>query len=156
MATNIHRVLENFKWRIEAIAPTSTTSTREFIWYDELVLDADQSAGMTRGFNVHWLGRGPAHEVDDLIERVAIHRIQVTVAYSTQFELLKRQQLMLQDAHDLIKVLRDDRYWVGYSDSATSTDIGLFDRSLDGDEVITEPLTWYYRQTWLCHVHEVE
>jgi hypothetical protein len=145
MSATAGAVLANFQTRIEAIAPTDSSPGRRFIWVDDDRLSADQSAGMTRSFNVKWLGR-EVEGVEDMGQQYAEHGFLVSVAYSRQYELLKRQQIMLSDSFDIIKALRDPRHFITDCDT----------RALARDEQADLGQNIFLRQTWRCVIREVE
>lgn len=128
MADELSRVLDNYNWRMEAVSPRSTIGIESFRAIDPLGVEPGESDGLTRCFWVEWLGSGPGHTTEDSIMRVADHAIVVSVVYSHDYRWQDRHKLMVSDRHDILKALRDDSKWVGYSDTNSSTDIKLKDR----------------------------
>lgn len=145
MSARAGAVLGDFKTIIEALAPTDIAPGRRFLWADDDRLHADQAAGMTRSFNVKWAGR-TTEDVQDLAQQYASHVFLLSVAYSRQYELLKRQQIMLSDAFDLIKELRDPAHFITDCDT----------RELVRDEQIEQGQNVYLRQQWRCVIREEE
>jgi hypothetical protein len=144
--SSAYLTLANFKSTIEAIVSDDSVPAKKFIWYDDLRLSPDQSAGMVRAFNVRFLERDGALEVEDTATHASEAEWIVEVAFPLQYELLERQRIILNDSRDLIKALRDDRSYVGVCDSR------LFLR----DSVVDEGQTAYLRQRWRTAIFEVE
>ena len=138
--------LANFKSTIEAIVSDDAAPAKKFIWYDDLRLSPDQSAGMVRAFNVRFLDRDGALETEDTAAHASETEWLVEVAFPLQYELLERQRIILNDSRDLIKALRDDRSYVGVCDSR------LFIRG----SVVEEGQTACLRQRWRTALFEVE
>ena len=125
MASNADRVLSNFRWRVESISPTHQRPRKPFRWLDLATVDADRHP-VARVFQVRWLREDDTGDsVTDLVERRALHRYVLEVAYATDYDLVTLQEIILQDRHDIIKALRDPRLFVGTSSSDASADIGL-------------------------------
>ena len=144
--SSAYLTLANFKSTIEAIVSDDSVPAKKFIWYDDLRLSPDQSAGMVRAFNVRFLERDGALETEDTATHASEAEWIVEVAFPLQYELLERQRIILNDSRDLIKALRDDRSYVGVCDSR------LFLR----DSVVDEGQTAYLRQRWRTAIFEVE
>ncbi len=156
MACNADLVLENFKWRIENISPTYTGIRKSFRWIDPVRLDSEISSGLgERQFWVIWEGSGSDDDLTDQISRHADHEFTLTVTYSTDYKLLKRQKAMLNDRHDIIGLLRNTDYYIGYNSSNTTTDIGLHQRWRTGDEMVQETDNiWLLRIGFRCTIQE--
>lgn len=164
MASSANLVLDNFYWRIEAITPTSSVvGRRAFRRIDTLDIDPAQSSGLSRGFRVAWVASDEEHQVsgegitDGLYNRAATHTFEVEVYYSTKLKWTDLHTVVLSDRHDLTKQLRDPDTWVGYNASNTTTDIGIYDRIRESDELDTDdPGYWVLRQSWRVIINEVE
>lgn len=157
MATQLDKILQNFVWRIEQIAPTSTLETKLFRSFDPWKLKGQESSGLQRGFFVTWAGSEADLDVQDGATRTAKHRIAVSVIYAPQVPYLQVQQLVVLDRHDLLKQLRNPDSWKGYSDSNPTDELGLNSRFRTEDSLDAEDRQgWVYQSTWECTVYEVE
>ena len=162
--TTANLVSENFYWRLLALTPTSTLAhAPQFTALDSTRLKPEQSAGTTRGFAVNWLGCDEEHQIDGTgvtdggENRQAQHRFELEVYYSTKIKHRDLLQLILADRADITKLLRADANWVGYDDDNSTTDIGLWERIREADEIDTEePTHWVLRQIWRCTINEDE
>ena len=156
MATTLDKVLINFQWRIEAIDATSTISGKRFFRFDPRDLGRTESGGLERGFFVTWLGSEPQQAVTDQWQWVCSHRFMIEVMYAPIRGWQESHELVLSDRWDLIKALRDDSLYVGFSDDNSTTDLDLIDRYFEGDGLDIEPdaEVFIYRQNWRCTVRE--
>jgi len=164
MSTSAHLVLENFYWRLLGLTPaasaTQATPAARFFECDPVL---EGVAGKVRGVVVTWLGSDEEHNVDGeplvdpLTDRTATHRFRVEIYYSRMLRHRALQQLILQDRHDVTKDLRAEASQVGYDDSHTATNLGLYYRIREADELDEsdpEHLTW--RSIWRCVIQETE
>lgn len=140
MATNLHRVGQNFVYRIGLITPQLTQAQRltlpaKFHHLDGV--DPRQSSGCTRGFEVRRLSRGEPEGVTSLYSRTSVHAYLVEVYYSSEFRPSAVDEITSQDAHDIIRALRAPSSWKGYAGSPT-TEIGIRSRLETGDELVYE------------------
>lgn len=157
MGSQADRVLRNFSWRVRSIAPTHQRPGKRFAWYDPRRLDSDASP-VCRLFNVRWLGDDDdGSSVTDMVERRALHRYRLDVLYPDEHESMLQQEIILQDRHDLIKALRDDRLWVGTSADDPAADIGLQSRrNLPSELIDDDTSTSTLRMVWECEIWETE
>lgn len=159
MATNLHRAIDNFIYRIEATTPTSQVIGNRFIHWDPTYEESepDFSTGFFRHFTVEWKdsdGDSAATNVDD---REAWHNFHVAVYYPLILPWLQMHYAILQDRHDLIKALRTKANCLGYSADYPTTDIGLYHRHRTGDELIKQsPEVWELTTNWRCKIRESE
>lgn len=151
-------VLQNFYWRLESIAPTNPITGRGFVRYDPHLLDADVSSGLIRAFTVSWDSADSFQDVTDIEDRVAQHIYTVEVVYPIEkFKHAELQYILLQDRHDIIKVLRDSALFIGHDHLNSTTNIGLWSRFLITDELRRPvPTTWALTQRWRCDIKESE
>lgn len=154
MATALHRVHQNIAWRIAAITPTCARVGKGFVHL--LRLKAEESGGASRGFTVRRSGRGKPLEPTCLYSRWAEHSYRVDVHYSGEYAADAVDEISTQDAHDIVKALRDTASWVGYDSSHTTDDIGIRDRDIEKDELLEQADHWILRLTIRCMVREVE
>jgi len=125
MGSNADRVIANTRWRIESTSPTHQRPRKPFRWMDLAGVDAENYPAL-RLFQVLWLEEEDDEDsVTDLVERRAVHKILIEVAYADDYGLELRQEIMLQDRHDLIKTLRDPRLFAGTSASDPTGETGL-------------------------------
>lgn len=159
MASRADSVLRNFRWRVESTAPTHQRPLKPFRWIDPRRVDSDGSP-TTRLFHVQWLDGDDDRDasVTDMVERRAVHRFQLDVLYPREYESMLLQEIVLQDRHDIIKALRDDRLWVGTSAADPLSDIGLKSRTLGSptEMVDGETNTPTLRMIWECEIWETE
>jgi hypothetical protein len=168
MASNADLVLRNFAWKISGITPTSALIDRSrFTEVNTLVTPPDQSSGIaSRGFEVTWLGSDEDNTHDDSYfadghnVREAVHRYMVEVYYSTRYRREELQRAVLQDRHDMTKLLRDNdgsgSSFVGYNASNSSTNIGIHYRIRESDELVIAEDYWIYRAIWRVLLEENE
>ena len=158
MSSAANLVLNNFVYRIGAITPTA--GGKGFVYNARsTTLDPDASPGMVRSFGVYFNESEEAHDVEDITERWAQSTWTVEIAYPVKSERGDEnlQSMILQDRHDIIKVLRTSNNKDGTSAAAPSATTGLIYRKFVGDELDREdPVTWIYTQTWACMIQEPE
>lgn len=159
MATAAHNALTNFEWRIAAISPTD--GGRPFRVADPFVDEIGNESGAKRRFVVSWMESDAIAEPTDMYQRIASHTVQVTVYYpiagAGTWPVLR--QTVLQDRHSLIGTLRDPAKFVGYSDSASTADNGIWARVFIGDSLDLSGDAddmYEYTQRWRCDINEVE
>jgi len=167
MSSNADLVLKNFAWRIGAIAPTDLATCREgFEKFNPGKESPRSGSGWTRRFYIEWLDSGPDIAATCDNQREAWHFFRVHVYYvagGSDWEAW--QALVLQDRHKIRECLRaqanpdtgvDNR--LGYDDSHSTTDIGLYERQCDpGDELNKEnEKLWRYSSQWRCKIRESE
>ena len=167
MATNLHRVLQNYAWRVESISPSvsglvsGARVNGQFREYDpNKEPEPQQSTGWSRRFYVEWMGSDGDEFATDADRREAVHQIRLTVVYPVVYEWKALQMLIAQDRHEINKTLRSRgrAYVKGYNDSNTSTDIGLYLRRRRGDVVDkkTHNGVWLYIVEWDNTIRESE
>ena len=153
-----HLIYHNFIYQIESITPTSNIVRKGFHFNnDPERLSANQSSGMVRSFEVHWLGSDEDDEVTDITERIADHKFTVTIAYPVDYKLKDLYSMILQDRSDITKRLRDSTYRVGYSATNPTTDIGLWARIRESDSIDkSDDNVWYLKMEFTCKIIESE
>lgn len=165
MASSLNLVLQNFAWRIDALTPTDQTiiGQNRFIQTDPFRIDPEQSSGLTRHYSLLWTGGGAGQYAydqainDNLVERTATHTFDLRVYYHpSKIKYDRLQWAMAQDRHDLHKQLRDPDKWVGYNDSNTSTDLGVYDRYNTSESVDYTPTLVTVSYEWTCVILESE
>jgi len=159
MAATAHLVARNIAWRIEQTPPTATdtASRRKFRENPRpLVVTDNQSSGMERSFVVRPLRSAALDAVTNKRARISDWSFELEVTYTSKRTLVAATDIMCQDAHDLVKLLRHDDSFKGYSDAQSATDIGLLDRMLEGQEFIVRDDVSYLRQAWRCKIKEEE
>lgn len=150
----LHRVLENFAWRVEAITPTLDAG-RKFRRVDKLAYEVNDTSGTFRRFWVMWNGSGSDENVTDGSARVSVHEIELGVIYPTAStrDWHALQAIVVQDRHDLISHLQN-RNLAGFSAASPSTDIGLYTRERASDDVDRDESLWVLTLEWRCTVYE--
>jgi hypothetical protein len=133
MSTNLHRVVSNTRWRIEALTPSHVygppDSPIKFRRFDPFEAEPANTSGWVRAFFVHWLGSSLDIGATNLDIREAIHPVFVHIIYppaALPYEEL--EAMWLQDRHDIIKAMRDQAQRAGYDADNTTGDIGLMVR----------------------------
>jgi len=167
MATLLHRVLDNFYWRIGAISPTYSGEGRPVgrfrAWDVEDGRDPAKGTGWTRRFWVEWLGSDEDIGATTNEIREAWHTYRVHVIYPRRQGSHRRTMAMIaQDRHDLCRHLRgaiatDHR--LGYDDDNPTTNIGLAKRVRTGDELrllAGNDKIYELVLEWTCFVLETE
>lgn len=155
MATTLHRVRQNFVWRLKAVTPTCDISGERFEQLDASKLDKTDSQGLERSFQVNLLEGGPDLEATSAAYRSSVYTFLVQVVYWPGRGPDACHEIMLQDQWDMVKALRDDRLYVGYEDANPSTDICIVSRELEGQRVdYSDPEVWILQQTWQVQVTE--
>ena len=159
MATNLHNVVRNFRWRLESLAPHTSTTSKKFHHIDPLRIDPSSATGLERGFSVTWVGAGGEVYPTDMYARDADHEIEVAVYYPVGddgYSLEAVMDLICRDRHDIAKALRDPDNHKGYSDTQAATDIGLQNRVLSTSVLERDETLWTLLLTYTCFVREVE
>ncbi len=158
MTASADLAYRNFVWRLEAIAPTSTSVTDKKFRFNGRRIEDAQASGTIRNFQLFWLGSDSDEYETDMSERRATHRLQLDVAYpsTSKVDLQTLTTMILQDRHDVTKALRTPDYYDGYDDDHTSTQYGLWARVRDSDELVREDNNWTLRQRWRCLIREQE
>lgn len=167
MATLLHRVLDNFYWRITSTSPTYSGSARAVArfreWDPTDGKDPTKGSGWTRRFWVEWTGSDADEGATSVELREAWHTYRVHILYSRKNHSHRAlMDMIVQDRHDLCRTLRggiatDHR--LGYNDDNATTEIGLAKRYRTGDELrlldangqVFEAVT-----EWKCYVQETE
>mgnify|MGYP001573817011 CR=1 FL=1 len=159
MSTNLHRLIENFTYWTQALAPTNTTVRNRFevidpFQYPEPPTD---SAGL-RKFYIEYMGSAEDLAATDLDNREAWHSVRQHVWYPTCLPFNTLQMMVIQDRHDLVKRGRDSTYQKGYDSSHTATDFGLMRRLRKADTINrqTGAALWILSIEWLCFSRESE
>jgi len=155
MASNLHHVHANIRWRIETCTPQLTRGGLGSFKYLNAT-PAAQSTGTSRGFTV---GRPRAGEIDgttNCYSRIQDLHFMVEVFYGSHFTPEALAEVIEQDRHSLIKQLRDQRLWKGYDATHTTDDIGLMARWPEPDEVTQVGSLTVLRLPWRCKVKEIE
>jgi hypothetical protein len=156
MATNLHRILQNFQWRIATTTPTA--GGRPFRLVDPLADEIENTTGSLRKFYVAWSGSEEDLDLTDGYDRQAEHAISTVFHYpDATFENYGNlRDLVLQDRHDLIKTLRNNDNRLGYDADNTTDAIGLWHRVRADDELDTGDAVWILTINWTCTISEVE
>lgn len=156
MAATAHLVSRNFAYHIEST--TATVSGRRFRENPRpFVLSDDLSPGTERSFTIRPLRSARLDAVTDGYCRISDWLFELEMAYTGNRDLVALTDIMAQDSHDLIKLLRMDTSWTGYSKTNSATDIGLLDRDFEGQEFnLVDTTTAYLRQSWRCKIKETE
>jgi len=167
MATSLHRVLQNYAWRMEAISPSvsglvsGVKVNSQYREYDPLKEpEPQQSSGWSRRFYVEWVGSDGDGLATDADRREAVHQIRVSVVYPLVYEYKALQMLIAQDRHDINMTLRSRgrAYVKGYDDSHTTTSTGLYLRKRRGDVLDKRsfPGVWLYTVEFDNTIREAE
>ena len=157
MATSLHRIYDNFIWRIETITPTYTSRHGGFRSFDPTKETVGANSGSLRKFFVEWNDSGKDFAATNVNAREAPHTWMLTVFYPIVQPWKETHHMILLDRHDLLTQLRDDRKRVGYNADNTTTDIGLYQRRRLGDQLIKdEPKLWRLLIEWECKTVESE
>lgn len=154
MATNLHRVYQNFKWRIESISPACTRPGKNFVSLGNVA--ANESTGTSRGFRVKRLGRETESELTDLYQRTATHDYRVEVYYPAALHQDAIEEIISQDAHDIIKTLRNPDSYLGFNSTDSSTNIGIRSRMEISDQVTESTDLWTLQINFKCLITEIE
>lgn len=133
MATNLHRIWQNFVWRIESATPQCSRGTIAGGFCH--LNGRPPTVSAARGFEVRRVRRESPDGTTSQYQRIGDHVFEVEVYYGS---LLPDAiaEVADQDAHTLIAALRASSSWVGYDADHTTDDIGLKARWEAGDEVV--------------------
>jgi hypothetical protein len=141
MATNLHRVLQNFQWVIASTTPTA--GGRPFRMVDPAADEMENNTGTLRKFFVVWNSSDQDLDVTDGFSRQAPHEISTMVHYPTA-NVPSYERLRNNDNRD------------GYSDANPTDNIGLWSRTRQDDELDTGDDVWILTTRWECVISEVE
>lgn len=159
MATNIHRVLDNFKWKLEGLTLTNTTFNNRLSEYDPLLEALPQaSSAWVRRFYLEWIDSSADAHATDSDRREAVHLFRLYVNYPEVIPHDRLRDVILQDRHDMAKLLRAPASRLGYDANNTTTDIGLYHRMRAGDtiQVGTFEKVRQLVTDWRCLIREDE
>ena len=159
MATNIHRVLDNFKWKLEGITLTNARVNNRLAEYDPLLEPIPQcSSAWFRRFYIEWNDSGEDGHATDSDRREAAHLFRLFINYPEILPHNVLRDLYLQDRHDIAKTLRAPASRLGYDASNTTTDIGLYHRKRVGDamQIGTFEKVRQLVTDWRCLIREDE
>jgi hypothetical protein len=154
MATTLHRVRQNFIWRMENITPTATLANLRtgFVHIDPTRESADPAASRT--FSLRWLRAEEDHGITDGASYEANHFWQLDVNYAAALGYANVQDIGLQDRFDVLGDLQESNL-VGYDADNTSTELNLHSRTREDDELITDSeITWVWRYVWRTNIRE--
>jgi hypothetical protein len=162
MATDLHRVRQNFEWVIGKITPTNRTPGQDFTLIDpteDMPEDADHSGGLREFFVQRLVGEEDIGATD-LDRREAWHEYEVHISYPVAYPFGTMHDIISQDLHDLKKALRDQSNRSGYSTAEPAASIGLYKRVCAGDELLMDDedfkLPWELVMLWRCKIREEE
>lgn len=157
MATNLHYLLPNFIYWIEQTTPTCQFHRNPFRVFDDTYTEPELGDGFVRRFIVDWRDSDNDIDATDHSNREALHNVMLTVFYPVVLRKAEMYEMVLQDRHDLIKVLRCKDSAVGYSEDNPTDEIGLYNRYRIGDELDKEEQRlWFITTNWQCKMREVE
>jgi len=154
VATNLHRVLENFRWRIGQIAPTCTTARKGFTSPDATKSRTTQSSGQLRDFVVRWDSSGGDEGPSDTNGRIADHQVMVEAIYPVVLNEDQLQEMIVLDRHDIAFQLQQSANVLGYSDDAPTTDVGIMLRQRVRDNLERQAQIWRLKMTFRVKVRE--
>lgn len=160
MATLLHRVRDNFKWKIEAITPQLTHSSRASLPSSFKVIDKlkeGEASGITRRVRVERVKGSASIEPSNQYSRWSPFSYVVEVYYASEFSGGAIDNITAQDGHDIQTALENPDSWVGYNASNDTDDIGIKYRFMDdGSEVIESENTWILKMIFTVIVKEVK
>ena len=131
----LYRALQNVAWRMEAISPTHTAERRGFKSAQLEALTPDTVRN--RVFHVDVESAGPAQDLTDGSIRTAGVDIIISVYYPTDSVVPDRlYRMILPDLQDVVRTIEDPELYVGYSDAASSDDIGIMDRQVTRSPIL--------------------
>jgi len=158
MSCTADKVLDNVKWRMEALTThTDTDSTvKNFVYFDEDKLSGELTSGMTRGFSLEWAGAETDGGVQDMANQQTTHDLIVRVAYYRHGDWLALQKQMMRDSFDLNKLLRNSDNWVGTSADNASENLQIDARHLTRVDIVKAPHAAYLVQRWRHNMIEEE
>jgi hypothetical protein len=159
MATYLDLVLQNFRWCIESVVPTSTAVQKRFTQLEPSKHKGSTggvSSGWVRTYDVAWQRSDADAGPKSMYSRIADHHYLVTVRYPTVvLPDTELQQLIALDRHDLIHKLEEPATWVGVSDAAPSTAIDLMSRFRETDALDKRnPQLWLLQLPFKTKVRE--
>jgi len=163
MATNLHRVRQNFEYQMAQIgAPTNTAggAVPEFRVFDPHRDDQGETSGWMRRFFVERLSSTLRTEIQLPGLRFDFHTYELVIFYPREAtgDHGRWHDLVDQDRHDIIKRLH------GNDSTSTLTGIagndtqatGLRQRHFEGDEIRDINDVTALVITWRCAIEEVE
>jgi cytochrome oxidase Cu insertion factor (SCO1/SenC/PrrC family) len=158
MATSLHRVYDGFIWRMETITPTNDDVRQKFVAFDPAKETPSNASGWFRKFYIDWRDSKGDFAATNVVQRESIHYFLITIYYPVvRSEWARMHHIVLQDRHDIIKQLRDDTKRRGYNADNTTTDVGLYQRRRNGDQLIKDdPKLWRLLMEWECKILESE
>lgn len=124
MTCTSDRLLDNVKWRLEALAVHADTDStlKGFVYYDRDKLNGEVTSGMTRGFTLE-LTDGEAQEDQQGCLTQAVQQwglsLLVRVAYYKHPDWMALQKLIQRDRFDIVKLLRNQTNWDGVPENAS-------------------------------------
>lgn len=157
MATTLHRVWQNFVWRIQSLTPTCTRGTIRETFVHLNGATPGQSAGTSRGFEVTLLRGSTSGEPTNLYSRRGVHQFLVEVYYDRALKPDARHEVIPQDRHDITTELRRPGGWVGYDATHTTDAIMQARENIDDEyEIVETESNVILRMPWRVRVREVE
>jgi hypothetical protein len=157
MATTLHRVWQNFIWRIGSLTPTCTRGTLRQKFVHLNGVQPGQAPGTSRGFEVALLRGGTSGEPTNFHARRGIHQFLVEVFYDKTLKPDARHEVILQDRHDITTELRRPGGWVGYDATHTTDSIMLSRENVDDEyEIVETESNIVLRMPFQVRAREVE
>lgn len=166
MAASANLVRDNFAWRIESITPTATEAflPPRFAEIDVNKVDVEQASGLARKFTLQWRGSDEDNDAlgsriaDDESQRLAAHTWIVAIYYPIdKVDAARLERVILQDRHDVLKLLRSPASFAGYSAAQPSASVGIYNRIRIQDEIDRDSeRVWSLRTTWRTLINETE
>lgn len=157
MTTKLHLLPKNFIYWIEQIQPTCDFHRNTFRVFDDTYQEPELGDGFMRRFTVDWRDSDGDINATDHSNREAMHNVLVVVYYPVSLRKSDLYDVMLQDRHDMIKVLRCKSSAVGYDEDHPTEEIGIYNRYRVGDELDrTDDRLWFVTYNWQCKMREVE
>jgi len=157
MATTLHRVWQNFVWRIQSLTPTCTRGAlrQKFVHLNGVT--PGQAPGTSRGFEVALLRGSTGGEPTNFHARRGIHLFTVEVYYDKTLKPDARHEVILQDRHDITTELRRPGGWVGYDATHTTDSIMLSRENVDDEyEIVETESNIVLRMPFQVRAREVE
>jgi len=168
MATSLHRIYQNFQWRMETITPTNTATSAKayFRRYDPLKSDPPDSSGGWRKFFVKISGGDEDLGASDAQARESWMAAAIFVAYPARAGYDDMNRLVQQDRHDILKQMRTGADIIaaaqtrenrlGYDADNTTTNIGLIHREPSGWNLDDAEAVWFLELRFKIYVRELE
>jgi hypothetical protein len=152
----LHRVIDNFYWRIEGTSPTNQISTNRFRAIDPIKKTPRKHSGDIRAFYVARNGSDEDSAATDLDRREAWHDFRLHMFYPAVYPWQDLQRMIVQDRHDLAKVLRSMGARPGWDDDNAADNIGLYERQRATDTTDTTGDVYEVIMHWRCKIREEE